>query len=226
LNNTISAQINPLQIPKIDLMEIFPTNQNTIDFSDFLKFLCEPGYSYEIQDLIERYKDINQENPKLFAFPVAEKLMERFIWPLKNAKASFVFGNFMATIALSGIVAEMISTLIYKINKIKINGKTITPTTEKLLFGKEAEELTHFRRLEILKAFNFIDSDLFSKFDLVRKSRNRYFHSFSLEMKDLRNDAKTTYLTTVYILTKVIGLEIKDGKLILDERFLKFIEND
>jgi hypothetical protein len=51
-----------------------------------LKFLCTPGSSNAVADLVERYKRVSVENPRLFAAPAEERVLERLIWPLRQAK--------------------------------------------------------------------------------------------------------------------------------------------
>ena len=90
---------------------------------DLIQFLFSPNTKSDVASLTARYDEINKNSNQLWAIPTDKLIQEKLIYPLRNAKASFVAGNYLGCISLCGIVAEMSSILIYKIADIKINEK-------------------------------------------------------------------------------------------------------
>ena len=71
--------------------------------------------------------------------------------PLKSAKKNYCLGEYPATIALCGVVGEMLPILLWKINDVRLKGQSITEEDEAGLFGKSFEKLNQDQRLKILK---------------------------------------------------------------------------
>jgi hypothetical protein len=76
--------------------------------------MCATGQSSEPEALAGRYREIAPEPVQLFAVPAEERILDKLIWPLRHAKASFMLGNHVGTIALGGMVAEMVAMLLFR----------------------------------------------------------------------------------------------------------------
>jgi hypothetical protein len=96
--NDIQMFVNPLAFLDIDRNE-------TIKAEHVLNFLCTPDSRRSVEDMVQLYKKVSVENLTLFAAPAQALLLERLIWPLRQAKGSFMLRNFLGTIALCGMVA-------------------------------------------------------------------------------------------------------------------------
>ena len=102
---TFSAWVNPLQIIARD----FPSNSNDVDWKEeIIRFASHPSASQSTEDILQEYDDINQAGKYIFFAPSQDDILNKLIWPLKAAKASYMLGNYLATIALCGMVAEML----------------------------------------------------------------------------------------------------------------------
>lgn len=221
-NKVLEVMLNPLAFPEIDIPFISQTN-DPLNPEAFFSFLCAPGIKNDSKSLIKRYHEIN-ENKKLFAAPVEEHILTKLIWPLRYAKGCYMLGNYLGTIALCGMVAEMITILLFDISDISINDKPLDEDAQVGLFGSRFEKLGQERRISILRTYNLIDDNLKSLFDIIRKKRRLYLHLFSQHHNQLVSDSIEVFNATSEIVVSVIGQNIKGGKLILNPTLQRYLE--
>src|SRR5262245_55458881 len=69
-----------------------------------LDFMVTPGVPADPATVQSRYQQITREQPPLVAPPLEDRILTQLIWPLRHAKASYIVGNYLGTIALTGIV--------------------------------------------------------------------------------------------------------------------------
>ena len=220
-DNTIEVFINPLQILEVD--EPWSSlSEGPVKPDDIFKFMCTPGVSSDIESLTKRYKKISQENPRLFVAPRDQRILEKVIWPLRHAKASYIVGNFLSTIALCGIVSEMISIFLFEISEIATI-KIKTKEGGKIVSSGSFEKMGQETRIKTLFDNNIIDGELKSKFDHIRYTRRRYLHLWSHDHDSLPRDASSVFHATVYGVVKSFGQEFDQGKLILKPNFIKYL---
>ena len=182
----IKAFINPLSCTAIEFTS--REESNSIGAETILSFLCPPGTAHDTKTLVERYNEINA-GPRLFAVPDEPRILQKLVWPLRHAKASYVVGNNLAVVALSGMVAEMVTLLWWQLAETKLNGRTVTERDEEALFGRSFEKLGQERRVEILKAYGIITSHLAHDFGTIRGTRKQYLHLWSHDHDSLQKDA-------------------------------------
>ncbi len=219
-SKNISVQLNPLMFIEFD--EAF--NQKKADLETVLGFLCWPGSDHKVEDLKTRYDYINRISNKLKLAPVEKNLLEKVIWPLRQAKASFVLSNYIGTVSTCGFIAEMIVILLFNISSINVNANAIGIDYQKNMFGDAFENLGQSRRINVLYAFKILDDKKRSILLEIKKIRNRYMHFFSRDYESLKKDAKRIYEKTEEIVMLIIGQEIKDGKFLLNADLLRYIE--
>jgi hypothetical protein len=217
------AYINPLAFLEVD--EPWASHMpKPPDFGAVLRFLCPPEVKSDLEEVIGRYREISNESKRLFAAPAEKNILEKLVWPLRNAKASYMLGNYLGTISLSGTVAEMVAILTFEISNLTINGKRIDQKTQEKIFTRTFENLGQDQRVKVLHAFNLIDDEIKSYFDIVRDKRKRYLHLFSHEHTEIARDAIAVYDATVNILVRVIGQNVKDGIIMLNPDLIKYLE--
>ena len=116
--------INPLQL--IDVDEPWSRfSEKELKPEDLIKFLCTPGIECDEKGLIQRYREISQEKKRLFAAPAEERILEKLVWPLRHAKASYMVGNYLGTISLSGMVSEMVAMLFFEMSDLFLILRTV-----------------------------------------------------------------------------------------------------
>lgn len=133
-------------------------------------------------------------------------------------------GNYLAVIALSGMVAEMVALLLWEVAEASLNGRPITVDDEKALFGARFEKLGQERRLQVLSAHGLIDAAARGRFETIKETRRRYLHLWSQEHDSLPADAVKSYHAAVALVATVIGQDFQDGKIVINHRLVKYLE--
>lgn len=221
----ILCQINPLAFLEADEPWTLMSNEKPTPEA-VLRFLCpaEERFDFSIEKLLDRYRKISTEPVRLSVAPADQRILEKLIWPLRNAKSSFMVGNILATIALSGMVAEMVAILLWKINDAQINGRIMTKQDEKLLFGGDFEKLGQEKRTSILRAYGIIDAKTKSDFDNIRSARNRYLHLWSYDHDQLSSDGIQCFHCAVSLVVAAIGQDFQEGRFVMNTRLLNYLD--
>ena len=188
-----------------------------------LDFICTPGIGSDMDSIVARYKQISNEKQRLFAAPQEERILDKLIRPLLHAKGSYIIGNYLGTIALCGMVAEMVAVLLYEISNFNLNNRPMTEQNQIGVFGRKFEKLGQERRVQILHAYGVIDSTLLNNFEIIRKTRNKYLHLWSQDHDQLPADAIASYNAAISIAVSAIGQNVQDGKLVLNPAFAKYL---
>ena len=222
----ILCQINPLAFLEADEPWASSTQEKPT-LEAVLRFLCpaEERYDFDIEKLLKRYRQISTEPVRLVVAPVEQRILDKLIWPLRNAKSSFMVANYLATISLSGMVAEMVAILLWEISDSQINGRTMTKENEKLLFGSEFERLGQERRVSVLSAYGIVNEDTRSNFDKIRNVRRRYLHLWSNDHDRLPGDGIQCFHAAVSLVVTAIGQDIRDGRFVLNPRLIGYLEH-
>jgi len=222
-SQSISGWVNPLTFIEADetlssLMKTRPTPES------ILQFLCPADELLDIEKILARYREVNTEPVKLFLAPAEQRILDKLVWPLRHAKASFMVGNYLATISLSGMVAEMVTMLLWEMASPEINDHPMTKDNEKKLFGSDFEKLGQERRVSVLSGYDLINHKTLQHFETIRLTRKRYLHLWSQDHDRLANDAVTCYHAAVSLVVEAIGQDIRDGKLALNPKLLVYLE--
>jgi hypothetical protein len=214
--------INPLQFLAVD--EPWASGSGPPSLESVLDFLCTPGSGYDIDTLVSRYREISQEKVRLSIAPAEERILDKLVWPLRNAKASYMVANYLGTISLCGMGAEMVAILLFEISEFRLNNRLMTPQDQTALYGSPFERLGQDRRVQILHAYGIIDDEIKAAFDLLRTTRRRYLHLWSQDHERLPQDAVQAYQAAVSIVIKVIGQNFVDGKVALNPALIKYLD--
>ena len=188
-----------------------------------LDFLCTPGVDSRITALLRRCREISAEPEPLFAAPADERILEKLVWPLLHAKGSYMLGNYLGTISLCGMVAEMLAILIFEVAQPNLNGQRITEPLQRDLFGGSFEKLGQHRRVSILHACDLITDELKDSFDRIRTIRRQYLHLWSKDYANISTDAIRCYRDALKVVVFVLGQDIRDGKLVLNANLTQYL---
>jgi hypothetical protein len=219
----MNAWINPLAFldvegPPAPNLPAVPTAETV------LGYLCPPGTSSEVAALVSRYKEIATEPVALAVVPAEQRILDKLVWPLRHAKASYMVGNDLAVIALAGMVAEMVALLRREVAEVSLNGRPMTPEDERSLFGSSFERLGQERRLQVLAAYGLIDAATKGRFDTIKETRRGYLHLWSQDHESLPKDAITSYHAAVALVATTIGQDFQDGKIVINQPLVKYLE--
>lgn len=185
---------------------------------------CVPGTSSDVGALVGRYKEIATEPVGLAVVPAEQRILDKLVWPLRHAKASYMVGNYLAVIAVAGMVAEMVALLRWEVAEESLNGRPMTPDAERSLFGSSFERLGQERRLQVLAAYGLIDAETKGRFDTIKETRRRYLHLWSQDHDSLPKDAIKSYHAAVALVTATIGQDFRDGRIVINQALVKYLE--
>jgi hypothetical protein len=232
-NKLIKVQINYFG-PHVDLEDIANIfnpdiaqgERNNIQVTLLESFFELPinALSHEI---LRRYVEVSSAYFHMPIVPHTEKIFERLLKPLKSAKRNYSLGDYIATVSTCGIVGEMLTILIWKINEIKLNNKPLSKNMEKVIFGHSFEErLSQDRRLKILKTFGLINERQYQELDSIRGIRNRYLHSWEEKILNEKKDAFNSLKYSFGIFRDITGIGIGDepGTVKVDPKLLKLFQ--
>lgn len=195
-------------------------------YEAIVKYFCRPIEDPNPERVIARYHEIKQGAERLFAVPLEENILLKLIWPLKHAICSYMVGNYLGTISLCGLVAEMASILLFKISPIFINNRRFNEEDQKKIFGRTFERLSQGRRIEILHGYNIIHEDQAKALKLITDKRNPYLHRFDQDHTLLAGEAKEAFNATVSFIVDVIGQGVdSQGRILLSPKLLKYLED-
>jgi hypothetical protein len=188
-----------------------------------IKYACAPDESTEIAEIVERYRRISTKSADILAAPAETKILQKLIWPLRHAKTAYMLGNYLGTIAMCGLVAEMVAILLYEISDFGINSRKLGQKEQEAMFGRSFEKLGQDRRVDVLSACGVIDGVMKTNFDVVRTKRKRYLHLWSEKHEQLPKDAVAVYNATVSLVAKVLGQDFRNGKLLLNPALVAYL---
>ncbi|HWA21906.1 MAG TPA: hypothetical protein VG735_05880 [Caulobacterales bacterium] len=194
-----------------------------VSYASLMGFLCRPGIGSQVSDLVARYNKISVEKNRLPIAPGEPLLLDRLIWPLRGAKATYITGNYLGTIALSGMVGEMAAILAFDMHNEAQDPVCYDKEQQKSAFGHVFENLGQSRRLKTLKGLGILDAETAHAFDVLRQVRNRYLHFWSEGHNQISDDATRCYDACITIVTGVLGMQFKEGKLFLRDEVFTYL---
>ncbi|MDY0133365.1 MAG: hypothetical protein RBR53_11960 [Desulforegulaceae bacterium] len=178
------------------------------------------------EEVIDRYIEVTTKETHTAIVPHTERLFERLLKPLRSAKKNYCLGEYSATIALCGTVAEMLALLLWEINEVRLRGQVIKKNEEKGLFGKNFDDLNHARRLNVLKTFGFISDNQFQKFEQIRKKRNSYLHSWTVNLSNEKQDALNSFKLIFQLFMEITEIGLADaGTVRVNPKILKLFND-
>lgn len=167
--------------PRFTAEEVFSRKAGTEAIADFIELVLEVKRESLTLKIVQRFAELSP--PEVYApvVPDEEKFIDRLVRPLKSAKRTYCFGEFLATIALSGLAGESLALLAYRIHKFVLNGKQINSEQEKKLFGNEFDNLGQERRIKVLECLGYIDLDDVGRFLDLKGCRDKYLHLWEVD---------------------------------------------
>jgi hypothetical protein len=217
------AHVNPLAFIEIDEPWATAIKANP-SVESVLRFLCPPESPFDLPTLVTRYREISTEDVRLSIVPNEERITDKLVAPLRHAKASYMVGNFLATLALCGMVAEMLALLLWEMAEVTINGRPVNTKEEENLFGRTFEKLGQDRRVKVLLTYSLISDRVRDDLERIRKIRNKYLHLWSQDHRELPKDAVAVFRAVVRVTVAVVGQDIVDGKFVLKPELLRYLQ--
>ncbi|MFA5784243.1 MAG: hypothetical protein WC962_05135 [Phycisphaerae bacterium] len=217
----MNGWLNPLLFDIVD--EPWGPSSVEPNLDNILEILCTPSLEHDITSVINRGKKISKNSLSLSLVPNEKKFLERLIWPLRHAKAGYMLGNYLGTIALCGFVAEMLAILLYDIANVSLNGQDFSAEKEKMLLGSKYEKLGQARRVAVLRAIDQIDEEVKNLFNEIKNIRNKYLHLYSSSYEKIESDTVAIFQKTVNLIVKAIGLKIYSGRVSMRPDLIEYM---
>lgn len=218
-----NAMINPLAFTEVDSPWAV-VNPTGVTPEIILNYIC-PTMNHNLENIIEKYREISVENPRLNVVPAEDHILEKLIWPLRHAKASYMVGNYLGTISLCGMVAEMVAILYFDISNIMIGNEELSTEKQKMMFGSTFEKLGQEKRVNVLRVFDIISEETKVKFDKIRFIRRKYLHLWSQDHDRLPADTIEIFTASVSIVAEIIGQDIaENGSFKLNPKIVNYLE--
>ena len=219
------AWINPLAFPEVDFSPAGDPDSTSAE--TILSFLCRPETPNDPESLVKRYKRISSTELPPSLVPAAPRILEKLVWPLREAQGSYVIGNNLSTVVLCGLAAEMVAMLLWKLAETQLNARTMKKKDEEALYGRSFENLAQARRVEILSAYGIIEPGRAEDFDTIRRTRNKYLHRWSHGHDDLQADAEKCFHAATRLVREAIApLGFEDGKIMLNPKLVKYLAQE
>ena len=218
----MTTQINPLAFLELDDLPPAPDSPDIPNAKDILKFVCSPGVPADAASMASRYREIASEPVRLIAAPAERRILDKLVWPLRHAKASYMVGNYLGVIALAGMVA----ILRWDIAEVSLNGQPMTSKTQKAMFGMTFERMGQERCIKVLETYGLIDLEAKEWFDTIKEIRRRYLHLWSQDHDSLPGDAVKSYHAAVALVATIIGQDFSDGKIVISQELVKYLERE
>jgi hypothetical protein len=195
------------------------------DGDSILRFLCDPDVDSSPVGFAARYREISVGcEAALFIAPIEEKVFSKLVLPLRHAKASFVAGNYLATISLAGMVAEMCALFEFELAEVRVGKEVLDTEAQARIFGSTFEKLGQDRRVKVLLAFGLVGEEAEKAFEQIRLIRKKYLHLWSQDTSSMRGDAVECFRSATKLVDKVLGFDVKDGNIIFHPRVVRYLE--
>jgi hypothetical protein len=192
----------------------------------FLRFVTGHDAEHDLRSIADRYARISGLEPEiLYKVPREPRLMNKLVWPLREAKASFILGNYLGVIALCGFVAEMAAILRYQIAiAAKTEGVPGKPDAQKALFGSSFERLGQERRVDVLATLGLVDEATRGRFDAIRLARRKHLHFLSETTEGMASDAEMAYGNAFAIVFDLMGHRYEGDETLLYGKLMPYLD--
>lgn len=219
----LKIHVNPLVMLEVDEPWALQLRRSPTE-ATLLQYATAPGIASDVPALAARYREVSDSAPQLIYAPIESRILDKLVWPLRHAKASYMLGSYLSTIALAGMIGEMVAMLTWEMSEPQLNGKPVDEEQEVALFGSRFEKLGQERRVSILKAYSMIAGPAVAAFDTIRAIRRRYLHLWSQDHDRLPTDAIACFKAATDLVIGVTGREIVDGQIRLTIELSRYLE--
>jgi len=187
-------------------------------------YLTSPDADGGFDALVARYRQISAVQDPLFVAPAERNILEKLVWPLRNAKGNYALGNYLGCIGLSCMVGEMVALLLWDISQPQLEKRHLDDAAQRVLLGRSFEKLGQQRRVEVLEGLGLVEQDSVVAFDGLRNIRRRYLHLYSQDHVCIAGDALKAYEHAVTVVAAVLGQSVSEGRLLLRSDLMAYME--
>ncbi|MYD10452.1 MAG: hypothetical protein F4X02_10470 [Chloroflexi bacterium] len=179
-----------------------------------LDILCSRGTCSDLSAFKERYSAVSAMDQDLGVLIREPGISANLVEPLRESKMNFLLGNFVSSIALCGVVAEMLAILIYNMNIHDKNKRN------------QFDSWSQHKRIRELKEEGFIEDRIAIDLNEIREIRKSSLHRWNRAKEDTTDQALQAYAAAARLVRKVAIQEFKDGKCLLNSDLIKYLEDE
>jgi hypothetical protein len=176
-----------------------------------------------IEEIKANYTQLRDTANKLPIVPAEARLLMKLFFPLKNAIGSYMLGNYVESIGISGYVAEMAALFVFEFSNVDYEGNPITSHEQEEAHSEKIEEKRQWQRTKRLLKLKLIDEETKIRFDCVANMRNKYLHRLSANEEDIEIIAKQVFESTLQILVSITGFRVSNGKVSFHQKVLDYL---
>jgi hypothetical protein len=221
----LNGWVNPLKCPEIDVLPNLPdAERGGPPPSDrLLDYLYAPQVDRTPEAFVIRYQEISAGPDPLPVVPAEPTILDKLVWPLRHAKGSYALGSYLGSIALSGMVGEMVAVLLWDISKVALQGHPMSEAEQRAVFGSTFERLGQERRVDVLHTLKLIDEPTKRAFDSLRGIRRKYLHFLSQAHENVAPDARRAYEDALKVVAAVLGVTFKQGATVFRPELMAYL---
>jgi hypothetical protein len=158
----------------------FPRLPLTLEQS-FIQLACRQRGRFAIDHLKAEYRKITKAEGRyeIRVIPEEERILQRLVWPLRDAKVAFMVGNYLGTIAMAGVLAETVTMLHYELQAPDLNPAKVTAAFEVERESRSFEDADQANRVAILKRLKLLTRSQVQWLGQIRSIRRRQLHLLS-----------------------------------------------
>jgi hypothetical protein len=209
-DKTIRGWIRPLSIPSIMTLT-FDRAMEDIDSEMLVRNLCRE-LSEHPEAIKKRYLRLSADDLDIFMVPSENIILKKIILPLKSAKQAFSFADFIAVIALCGMVCEMAMIFLCELAASVWDTRRLGAEYKKMFEGKKYERLSQERLVKALQGLGIIPDNLAEEVNVVRVIRQKYRHIFGKDYDNLEQEAFVAYTAAFRIVRSLVALPLGTQK--------------
>ena len=180
----------------------------------FLTSLCSLDTFSDISSCKQRYLELSKFDQDLFVSVEETEIKKNLFDPLHQAKTNYTLGNYVGSIALSGIVAEKLAILIYIMSK---------PSPEKL--ERFNEKYHQEKRVNVLRSSNLIGEDSVRDFCFIREARRSSLHHWRSPGELVAERAAQAHAAATPLVGAATNFDIVNGSLTMNPTLWKYLED-
>ncbi len=204
------------------------TDRNHVIANQLISWLKMPRADIS-REILHRYARMSTRELYIpFTLARPEIVEQRIIAPLESAKRFACRGEYLGSVALSGLVGEMLVVFVWEMNSSKRRDSHDEEIDDKRIINNKFDKIPQSVRVNMLEAFDYIDTETVTKFRDLSEKRNAMLHSWtdSIVLKDIEESAIRCYSLAASLMKGIFKLELQDpGSLKMDKKVIKFLKS-
>lgn len=181
-------------------------------------------------DILRRYVKMS---PQALYIPITlahpEIIEQRIITPIDSAKRFACLGEFLASVALSGVVGEMLTVLIWELHAESRKNNKGMLVEDRKLFGRRSKSFTQINqamRVSILDAFGYIESKQKEKFQALSNKRNDMLHGWtdSRSREEIESIAIDCFCNAAFLVKEIFRIKVVKGSIKINPEMIQYLK--